>query len=68
MGRLVKVSGDRLVNADQVESIRLIEVNGVIQAIVHMMNGVEVPSTRETGELIQELQEDPKLQQYWAGR
>jgi len=68
MARLVKVSGDRLVNADQVESILLVEVEGIPQAIVRMMNGVEVPSTREAGELIQELQPDPRLEQFWAGR
>lgn len=67
MSKFIPVSGDRFVNIDQIESIELIEMEGMPVAIVHMMNGNKIPSTRDASELMQEIKGDQKVEQTWVG-
>ena len=67
MANLIQISGNTLVNPDKIDAVEVIESTEGLQLVIYMGNKTFL-ATKNAHEILEQLKQVDKHEQFWAGR
>ena len=67
MANLIQISGNTLINPDKIDAVEVIENSTGLQLIIYMGNKTFI-ATKNAREVLEQIKQTDKHEQFWAGR